>query len=265
MQPLIAEMFGHRHRRPSAAAADQRRLVRGGGDHHRPRHARRSQHPFGELAQLAAAFADQRDDDDIRLHPARKFRQQHGFADTGTGKEADPLALHQGQQRVKHRDPGAHPGPETAARCGGWGGSAQRAGDRPAQQRPAVQRLTKGVDDPTDPAGIRRQVFKPLQPHLFTHPHPVGGAIGQHRRHAGREMQDFTPPAGTDPHPVTQTCVLAQACHLHRAAPDLHHPADHRGDGNRADFGQKRIENLRHFFSLCSLLTLSKGITLNPW
>ncbi len=65
MQTLIAEMFGHGHGGPGAAAADQRGLVGGGGDDDGAFHPLGPQHPFDELAQFAAAFADQGDDDDI--------------------------------------------------------------------------------------------------------------------------------------------------------------------------------------------------------
>ena len=70
---LIAKMFGHGHRRPGTAPADQRRLIRGGSDHNRARHTVRAQHGFDEFANLAAAFAYQGDDHQICRHAPREF------------------------------------------------------------------------------------------------------------------------------------------------------------------------------------------------
>src|SRR5690606_32417505 len=109
MQALVAEMLGHRHGRQGAAAAHQRRLVRGRRHHDRPRHAFRPQHPFGEIAQLAPAFADQRNHHHIRRQPAGEPCQKRGLAHAGPRKKPDPLPPDQRQKRVEHGDSGGEP------------------------------------------------------------------------------------------------------------------------------------------------------------
>lgn len=77
---LIAEMFGHGHCGLCGPSPGEGRLVGCCADHHRPRKPFDAQHFFGEVAQLAPAFADQRQHDDIGLDPFGEVAQKHGFA-----------------------------------------------------------------------------------------------------------------------------------------------------------------------------------------
>jgi hypothetical protein len=102
LQALIAKVFGHGHRRPRTPPAYKGRLVRCCGHDDGPGHAFGAQHPFGKFTQFAPAFTHQRDDHHIRRHPPREPREQRGLPHTRACEKPNPLAPHQGQQRVKH-------------------------------------------------------------------------------------------------------------------------------------------------------------------
>lgn len=104
MQTLIAEMLGHRHRSPGAAATGKRGLIRSGRHNDRARHPLGAKDMFGEIAQFATAFADQRNNNHIGGNPACEFGQKRRFSNTGASKKPDPLTLHQGQKRVEYRN-----------------------------------------------------------------------------------------------------------------------------------------------------------------
>ena len=59
-----------------------------------------------EFAQLAPAFTDQAEDDDIAIHIASDLRQQGGLAATGTREQPDTLAFAERQRTID----GAHAG-----------------------------------------------------------------------------------------------------------------------------------------------------------
>ena len=79
-----------------------------------------------ELADLAAALADQRDDRHLGLGAAGDHRQQAGLADAGAGEDAEALAAAAGDEGVH----GAH-----AQRAAG--GRRGRAAAGAAPRRPA--------------------------------------------------------------------------------------------------------------------------------
>ena len=165
MQPLVAEMLGHGHGGPGAAAADQGRLVGGCGDDDGALHPLGSQHAFDEFAQFPATFADQRDDHDIGADPAGEFAQQGGFADAGACEKPYALTAHQWQQGVKHGNPGFQPLAKAAAVGGRRGGGQQRARAGPTVQGTAVERCAEGVDHPADPGIVGRKAGLADQPH----------------------------------------------------------------------------------------------------
>ena len=57
-----------------------------------------------ELADLAATFADQPDDDDVGRRAAGEHAEQGRLADAGTGEDADALAATAGEQGVDGAD-----------------------------------------------------------------------------------------------------------------------------------------------------------------
>ena len=86
---------------------DQRRLdalhrrpVRRGNDGDGARAPRGRQRALDEFAHLAAALADEADDDDVRLGTGDNLRDQRRLADAGAAENADPLPLPAGQQPV---------------------------------------------------------------------------------------------------------------------------------------------------------------------
>ena len=209
MPTLVAEMLGHRHRRQRAArrtSGDWSEVAATTTPRAMPC---RPEHPLGKLAQLAPAFADQRDHDDIRLDPARELRQQRGFADARSGEKTDPLAADQRQQRVEDRDtrcPAARPD----AGAGAAGGAAARRarGCSAAQQRATVQRLAEGIDDPADPAVVGRNLGPAEQFDPVADRHAVGrrrraGPYSPPRRQAQHLAPD-RPVAAADQDPVAE-------------------------------------------------------------
>ena len=156
MLALIAKMFGHAHRRPGAAAAHQRRAVRGGRDDDRAAHPLGAEHVFNEITQLAAALADQRKHYHIGLHFAAQMAQKAGFADPGAGKKPDPLPPDNRQHGVEHRHPGFQPRAKPPALGGAGRIGLNRPCFWPAHQGAAIKRLSEWVNNPADPVVIRR-------------------------------------------------------------------------------------------------------------
>jgi hypothetical protein len=170
----IPEVLGHRHRGPGGTPANQRRLIGGGGDHDRARHALGAEHPFGELTQLPAAFADQCDNHDVGMDAACEPGEQHRLADAGAGEQAESLTPHQRQQCVERRQPGIEPLPHRLApRC--WRGRCpQGPWLRAARQRSSVKRSAEGIDDASDPAAMWIHVIVADQLHPITYGGPFG-------------------------------------------------------------------------------------------
>ena len=246
--PLVAKMFGHRHRGQGAGPAHQRRLVRRGGHHDAARHAGRAKHPFREFAQFAAAFADQGDHHDIGLNPTREPGQKRRFANARPRKQPDPLPPDQRQQRVEHGNASVQPIPQATARCGGGRGRAQGAGPRAAKQRTTVQRLTRRVDDAADPAVIRGDLGPAQQLDPVGNRHAVAGGIRQHRTASRRQAQHLAPcdpVAAVDQDPVTDGSPV-QPRHLGKAASGFAYPANPRDRGGLGDFGKKTIKHTGH-------------------
>uniref|UniRef100_A0A6V1RAB4 Uncharacterized protein n=1 Tax=Heterosigma akashiwo TaxID=2829 RepID=A0A6V1RAB4_HETAK len=158
MPPLVAEVFGDGGRVMRALQAHQRRRVgRCGNDDAAPA-AFLAQDVLDEFLHLAAALADQADDDHIRLGVARHHAEQHALADAGAGEQAQALAAahrqqgidgpHAGIQRRAHRvavhriDRAAHHGLVVDA----------------GQVAAAVQRMAMRVDDAAEQAVAHRQM-----------------------------------------------------------------------------------------------------------
>ena len=246
VQALIAEMFGHRHRSPGTAAPDQGGLVRGRGDDDGAPHPFGPQDPLDKFAQFAAAFADQRDDDDIGGNPARELAKKGGFSDPGAGKKPDPLTAHHGQKRVKDRNAGLQAFAQTTARGRSRSRSQQGPHPWPLENNPPVQGVTKGIYHPADPAVVRRDPGLADQPDQRTHRQTLGHLIGQHGDGIGTQGHHLAAQFGTDHNPVAETGHILQPAHNHRAAPDLGHPAHPDFLCDRRDFRQQCIKNTRH-------------------
>ncbi len=90
---------------------------------------------------LAAAFADQGDDIDVRLRSLGDFAQQRAFTDAAAGEDADALAAAAGQQRVD----GPKTGNERFANAGAVERRRRGAIDRPWH---VIAKRPLGVDRP---------------------------------------------------------------------------------------------------------------------
>ena len=101
-------MLGDRGRVVRALHAHERRRVGRRGDDDRAREAVLAEDVLDEFLDLAAALADQADDDDVGRGVARHHAEQHALADAGAGEQADALAAADGEHRVDR----AHAGVE---------------------------------------------------------------------------------------------------------------------------------------------------------
>ena len=151
----IAEIFGDRGREPGAVQAHQRRIVGGRRHDDRAPHAVGPESVADEFLDLAAALADQADDDDVGIRVARHHAEQHALADADAGEQADALSAADREQRVD----GAHADIQRIAdRRGASADSAalrsasraRRSADRRGRRAVGRRRRARG------PAGRRR-------------------------------------------------------------------------------------------------------------
>ncbi len=230
MMPLVAEHLRRGHRHPRRPPLDQRRLVRGRRDHHRPRHALGPQHVVDEVAQLAPALADQRQNDDIRLDPPREIREQRGFAHPRPGEDPDPLALRERQNRVEHREPGIEPPAQRLAprRLGRGAPQGGRGGS--GLERPPVERLPEGIDDPPDPGRVGMHPRRPQQRHPVAHRRPVERRIGHRPCMILGDPDDLPaqliPRPHADRHLIADPRLMREPRDLERGGAHRDHPAD---------------------------------------
>ena len=200
---LVAKMLCHGHRRPGAAAAGQRRLVRCGGDDDRPRQPLGPQRFLDELTQLAPAFTDQRNHRHVRFEAFGEMAQKAGFPDAGPGEQSDPLSVHDREEGVEDAHPRLQPPPEGCARTGGRRVPADRPRRRAAGERATVQRHPVWVDHAPDPAVVRGQIDRPQQGHGIADAHPVRHGVGQHQHLVAADLQHLTAQRAM-PHPQFQ-------------------------------------------------------------
>ncbi len=156
---LVAEHLGGGHRHPRSAPLDQRGLIGGRGDHHRARHALGAEHSLGEVAQLAAALADQAVDDDVGLDAAGEVGEQRRLADSGAREDADPLAARHRQHGVARpaaRWPAAPRAPCAWLRRADRGAAAPRSDRASAGVRPAARRRRRRSVRPSLRPGAHR-------------------------------------------------------------------------------------------------------------
>ena len=99
-----------------------------------------------ELAHLAAALADERDDDDVGLGAARDRAEQRALADARAGEEADALPLAEREQAVEHAHAGRERRGDRAALERRRRIAVDRRRARPSIGGPAVDRAPEAVD-----------------------------------------------------------------------------------------------------------------------
>ena len=150
---LVTEIFRDGQRQICSLAAQQRRFVRGGDHDDGAGKAVRTEVVLNEFLHFAAALADQTDHGHVGRDVAGEHRQQHRFADAGTGENAQPLAAAAGHEGIERphaeveRSTNAPPG------MGWWRCIAERRRRRTGRKRTlAVDRLAHGIDDASEPA-----------------------------------------------------------------------------------------------------------------
>ncbi len=97
---LVAEILGDGGGDERALEAEDGRLVGSGDDDDRPSQTLLAQVAFDELADFAAALADEGDDVDVGGGVAGDHGEQRALPHARAGEDADALALAAGEQAV---------------------------------------------------------------------------------------------------------------------------------------------------------------------
>ena len=97
---LVAEVFGDHMGQVGGLQSQHRRHVGGRGHQHGFGHALFTQRLLDKGLHLAAALADQADHHHVGLGEAGEHAQQHTFADTRTGDQANALPAADGQHAI---------------------------------------------------------------------------------------------------------------------------------------------------------------------
>jgi hypothetical protein len=177
---LRAERFGDRHRGQRRLEAQHRRGVGRAGDHHALLQTFLAERFGDELADLAAAFADQRDHVHLAGLAARDGAHQGRLADARTGEDADALALAERQHAVDRGDAGLDRLVDRGTRQRRRRIAGQRA-QSALDRRPAVERPAERVDDAAEQTGPDRHRQRPMVVvHLVPRRHAVRVAERHH-------------------------------------------------------------------------------------
>ena len=132
--------------RTAPAGPDERRDVARRRDHDRAREALRAESAAHEIADLAATFADQRGDDDVRVGLAAEHAEQRRLADARACEEADALAAAERKERVDRADARLELRVDGAARERRRGLRLEGRRARQLGERASVEGLPEGVD-----------------------------------------------------------------------------------------------------------------------
>ncbi len=186
-------MLGDRHGRLRRQPPHHRALVAGGDDGDRARPVA-AQHVLHELAHLAAALADQRDDGRVEALRAGEHAEQRRFADAGAGEDADALPGAQRREQVDDLDARFHgrahalaPHRRRRLALGRDRARALREGSA------AVDGLAQRIDRAALPGDMRVERDEAAPPRRGAEPHP--------QRCLERLDGDA---AGIDPHHLAQ-------------------------------------------------------------
>jgi hypothetical protein len=148
-------MLGHGQGEVGGLAAHQRRLVGGGNHDDAARRALLAELGGEELLHLAAALADQADDDHVGVGVAGHHAQEGRLADARAGEDAHALSATEIEEGVHgaHADVEllAHAAAEEGGRRAGAQGVGEGAGGEGA---PAVYGFAQAVDRAAEPAAI---------------------------------------------------------------------------------------------------------------
>ena len=137
---LEAEMLGDAHGGVGRAPAHHGALVAGRDDGDGLGHAGGSDRILQEFAHLAAALADQRDDDGVEGVSGGEHGEQRRLADAGAGEDAEALAETDRRENVDDLDAGGECRADALAR------QRRRLCDKRGVERIALRQRRAAVD-----------------------------------------------------------------------------------------------------------------------
>jgi hypothetical protein len=117
-----------------------------------------------------------------------------------------------------------------------------------AEKGPPIKRLAGGVDDPADPAVVRRNVGVTKKLYPVADRHAVARGIGQNEAKARRQPQYLAPGgqiAAVYAHPVTNR-RRCQPCNLRQPSAGLHDAPNAADGGTSGNFCQQSGEEVSH-------------------
>ena len=225
-----------------------------------------------EMADLAPAFADQRDHRDVGIEPPRQTADQRRLAHARAGKEPDPLAADDGKERVERGEAGLDPLAQPAAVGGQGGRGAHVAGLGSRQKRAPVQWPAHRVDHPSDPAVVGGDQRGAAQRHRIAERDPGQIAAGQHHRARAVDPDDLAADrgmgVGADFHLVPQRGLRRETADLQRRLVQGDDPTHRIDRRNSRDAGAEAFKARSGHGGLLvwnkSWTTLSKRIAVKP-
>ena len=167
----VAEVLGHCGGHEAGPHPQHRRFIRGADHHHRLAAALWPQVLLQELANFAAALANQGPHHHVRIGVAGDHAHEHALAHPGAGEQAHALAAAGGGHGVDGPDAGGDRLTDPGAIQGPRGGAIQRVVCLAIHSRAAVDHPPHAVEHPAE--------------QFVAHPHPSLARLGQHLVAAG--------------------------------------------------------------------------------
>jgi len=214
MKPLIPKALGDCGRRLGAAAAHLRRPIRRGRDNDGTTHSFLAQNVFDKSANLAPAFSNQADHDDIGIDPSGQIAQQGRFPDPRTREKPDPLPLHEWKKGVEKNKAGADPRPHRPARVRRWGRHVNPPLNHTGEKWPLVKRPPVGINHAAAPIQIRREANRRQKDGRITNRNAGERPLGKGEAAAAIETDDFGPDKASgrqNSQPIANPAIRRQA------------------------------------------------------
>ena len=198
------------------------------GDDHRAGAILRAEDALDEFLHLAAALADQTDDDHIRAGVARHHAEKHALAHAAAGEESHALSSPDGQEGVDGANTDIEWLADRMPRQRVDGPSRQAYGGAAREWAETIERLRAAIDDASEELG--------------THTDGSGALAGYHarvgpetmrvaRRHEVQPIPGKPDDFSCRPRSVTgnDIAVVTDRC---LAAGCLQRQSDHAGEGS---------------------------------
>ncbi len=170
-----------------AAGADERRKVARGRDDDRASQALLAERTANEVAHLAPALSNERDDDHVGLRVFAEHAEKRALADAGTREEPDALTATERQERVDRAHARLEGPVDRTPREGRRRRGVQGCGGGEIGKRTTVERLAEGVDHaPEEPVADRHRA------RLWTDADPRSWDDAGRRSEGGRQEASLT-------------------------------------------------------------------------